>query len=644
MAEAKARMTPQGNGTRPDGPRRADPFGLMRWAVRLNAIALDHAAGLARDQGDRWQATLSQTARMMRTARMTGRHDTVADWAGHWRAYLRDSAERAVLAADILRARNDALLDAEAADEAPALPHAHEPVMDATAFPRPCNARLVRLVPAAPPDPAARPVLLLVDRASGPAGLDAAAAAALRAGQPCYAVVFTRVPLPGQTVADAIDACAAFAAEIARRHPEAPAPLVLGRGAGGWMPLVLAAACPDGLGAVVLDAVPLAPARSGPGGAPMAMAGGAVTALMSDLGGGLQDGATAALGAALADPAAAWLRPLAGLLAEADRAGPRTVEAAHRGGGFPLLTAAEARWMAAVLPPGDCLARNAAALAPGRPLDLRAVRAPVVLCLRPADPVASPAQALGWIGGTYADDAALRAAGQRIVLLRDAGGPGLLLSGTIEGRQALTAIEALAPGLYDLRVETIPGRGAAARAMLRNDPIGLAELAALADDPGVAFAAAARAARLQDGVYDATAHPVLRAAIAPPAAGAMRALHPMRLLQAALSSRNPWLGPVAAAARQVREGRHAAAPDNPFLWIERMGFDLAGQWLDLACGLRDAARDVAFHAVWDTPWARAFAGPARPDPAPAATVAPSPARAAPRPSRRTIPHHQDAAE
>ncbi|GAA0301370.1 DUF3141 domain-containing protein [Rhodovulum strictum] len=594
-----------------------DPFGLGRSAWRVNAVALGHAGEIARDQGERWQAAWAQTATVMRAARMSGRHATAADWAGHWRDYLRDSAERGVLAADILRERADALRAAEDEGAPPALPHAQEPVMDAETLARPCNARLVRLLPAKAPEPAARPVLLIAPRAGGADGLQGAAAAALAAGLPVYAAGFARQPVPGQTMADVIDALAAFAAAIARRHPDAPAPLVLGQGPGGGLPLALAAAHPGTPGLVLLDAVALAPGRPG--------TGGALAGMLSDLGGGLFDGATPALAAMLDDPHGGWLRPLATILAEADRAGPRVTEAARRGGGPALLTAEEARWAAAALPPGDLLARNALALAPGRPLDLRAISVPVLICLRPGDPAARPAEVLGWLSGTHGDADAIRVAGQRVVLLDHAEArPGLVLAGRVGERPALDAIAALAPGLYRMSVEAIEGRGSARRAVLSLAPCAL-------DGPDAnapTHAAAARALRMQAESYEAFA-PALRATIAPPLADASRALHPLRLGRAALSSQNPLLGPVKPAAARLRETRQPAPPDNPFLWMERMGFELAGQWLDLGTAMRRAAIETGFHAVWGNPWMRAFGAFAPAPAAPEAQAAPVRSRTQP---------------
>ncbi|TCM75070.1 DUF3141 domain-containing protein [Rhodovulum steppense] len=582
-----------------------DPFGLVRRVWRVNEIALGHGRAIALDQSERWHGVFTQTATVMRAARMSGRHATAADWAEHWREYLRDSAERTVLAADILRQRGDALATAEEEGAPPALPHAQEPVREVKGLARPCNARLVRLVSAAAPDPAARPVLLVTPRAGGAEGLARAAGAGLAAGLPVYAAGFVRLPVPGQTMADVVDALGAFVAEIARRHPGAPAPLVLGQGPGGWLPLVLAAAHPGSAGAVLLDAVPLAPG--------MPDLGGALAGMLSDLGGGLFDGATHALVTALDDPHGRWLRPLAGILAEADRAGPRVVEAARRGGGPALLTREEACWAAHALPPGDRLARNATVLAEGRPLDLRSIAAPVLICLRPDDPAAKPAEVLGWLARIYPDANAIRAAGQRVVVLRHAeAGPGLVLAGRVDGLPALEAVAALTPGLYLMDVEAVEGRGASHRFALSLAPCAFEALDEVAPDADAAtHAAAARAQRMQAEIYEALA-PALRATIAPPVAAAARALHPLRLGQAVLSSRNPWLSPVAPAAARVRETRKPAAPDNPFVWVERMGFELAGQWLDLGAAMRRAGVETGFHAVWGNPWMRAFGAIARP--------------------------------
>ncbi|TCP38740.1 DUF3141 domain-containing protein [Rhodovulum marinum] len=588
-----------------------DPFGAIHAAWRLNEIALTHAGALARDHGNRWHDRFSQVARVMQVARLSGRHATPGDWAGHWQDYLRDSAERAVLAADILRQQADATLAAEAADDAPAPAQACEPVMDGDTLSPPCNARLLRLVPASPATEIARPVLLLAARTGQDTGLDRAAAAALRAGHPVYAVAFARMPVPGQTVADVLDACAAFVDAVARRHPAAPPPLVLGQGPGGWLPLGLAATHGSFSGPLVLDGVPIAPAPGVPGRAPR-LAGGAVTALLGDLGGGVFDTATGTLQVALADPNAGWLQPMARLYAEADRAAPQVVEAAHRGGGVGLTTATEARWADAALPPGDRLACNAASLGHGRALDLRAIRGPVVLCARPGDLAATPQQALGWLAATYADAEDIRAAGQCIVVMVDPEAtPGLLLGAAIGGQPAFDAIAGLDAGLHLLAVESIEGQGRARKVTLSVTPCGFGDLQTIWTEPdqALAFAAAARAARLQAGAYDAIAGPVLRATVAPPLAEAWRAVHPLRLGHAALSSRNPWMAGIAPAAQRVREDRKAAAPDNPFLWMERMTADLAGQWIDLACGMRDAAAEIGFHAIWSAPWARAFATP-----------------------------------
>ena len=53
------------------------------------------------------------------------------------------------------------------------------------------------------------------------------------------------MPLAGQTISDVCEE-ALFLEEIARRHPNAPKPVVIGNCQGGWATMLLAAAGADG--------------------------------------------------------------------------------------------------------------------------------------------------------------------------------------------------------------------------------------------------------------------------------------------------------------------------------------------------------------------------------------------------------------
>jgi hypothetical protein len=63
---------------------------------------------------------------------------------------------------------------------------------------------------------------------------DSEVGVALKAGNPVYFVTFRPEPEPGQTIGDVTEAEAAFVAEILRRHPGSPKPVIVGncQGAG----------------------------------------------------------------------------------------------------------------------------------------------------------------------------------------------------------------------------------------------------------------------------------------------------------------------------------------------------------------------------------------------------------------------------
>ena len=83
-----------------------------------------------------------------------------------------------------------------------------------------------------------RPYMIVDPRAGHGAGIggfkpDSQVGVALHDGHPVYFVVFRPHPEPGQTLADVMRAKAEFVAEIARRHPQSPKPIIVGNCQGG---------------------------------------------------------------------------------------------------------------------------------------------------------------------------------------------------------------------------------------------------------------------------------------------------------------------------------------------------------------------------------------------------------------------------
>ncbi len=208
-----------------------------------------------------------------------------------------------MLTLDVLRERGNNDMAHEAAGTPPVLDYDYEVVLDGRDLERPVNYFLLKITPPEGVETLdwKRPYMIIDPRAGHGAGIggfkpDSQVGVALRSRHPVYFVVFRPQPEPGQTIADVMRAEAAFVAEIARRHPDAPKPIIVGNCQGGWATLVLAAANPDISGPLVINGAPVAAWSGRKGENPMRYSGGLhggilPAMLASDLGGGIFDGA-----------------------------------------------------------------------------------------------------------------------------------------------------------------------------------------------------------------------------------------------------------------------------------------------------------------------------------------------------------------
>lgn len=542
--------------------------------------------------------------------------------------YLRDAAERAVLSLDTLRKRGDIFLTHEAAGCPPVLIYDHEVVMDGADLPYPSNYMLLRILPpeGVTIDPARRPYIVIDPRAGHGPGIggfkgDSQVGVALREGHPVYFVAFRRAPEPGQFLSYVTRAEAAFVREVMRLHPAASKPVVIGNCQGGWATLLLAATNPDLTGPIVINGAPVAPWSGKVGENPMrynagVMGGTWIPMLLSDLGGGIFDGAHLVQNFEMLNPGRTLFRKYTDLFRDIDKGDHAFLEFERWWGGFFLLNEAEIRWIVEQLFVGNRLIKNEARIEPGRPVDLKAIRAPIIVFASHGDNITPPQQALNWIAETYADVAEIRIRGQRIVYMvhDQVGHLGIFVSSQIANKEhaevasTLKTIEALAPGLYEMRIEDVTERDGRKHFTVGFAERTLDDIRAL--DDGFAderpFAAVARASEVQAQVYDAVLRPVVRAAVTGTMAEMSRTLHPQRVSRALMSSRNPAMQPVVAAAEKLRETRAKAAPDNPFLAAEALWVQTTEQAIDLWRDARDMSYELAFHAMWSNAWMRAF--------------------------------------
>lgn len=548
-----------------------------------------------------------------------------------WQGWAIDAAQRQILFLDTLRERGDDFLEHEANGAPPVLIYDYELIVDGADLPRPCNYTLLEIKPPAGVtlDATKRPFIIIDPRAGHGAGIggfkeDSQVGVALRNGQPVYFVAFRPMPEPTQTIADVVEAEAAFVRCVRERHPESPKPILIGNCQGGWAAAILAATHPELTGPIVLSGAPMSywsgtvgqdPMRYGGG-----LAGGALPALvMSDLGGGLFDGAWLVDNFEKLSPGNTRFRKYFDLYAKGDAGKQRFLDFERWWGGLHLMNEAEMRWIVENLFVGNKLSSGEAMLEPGRPIDLRSIRAPVIVFASRGDNITPPPQALNWIVDTYTDETEIEIRGQRIIYMvhEEVGHLGIFVSSKIATREhteiasILETIEALPPGLYELLIEDVEGHGQEKRFKVSFAPRKLADVAAFDDarTDEQAFAAVARASESLVEAYESTARPFVQASVSAPAARLGRAMHPMRLQRSSLSSRNPFMSWVPSAAAQVRADRRAVESDNPFLIAERVWADAVETGMDRWRDMTDLAAETAFFMSWANPLAAWYGKP-----------------------------------
>lgn len=540
--------------------------------------------------------------------------------------YAKDAWQRMVLTLDALRERGNIDIAHEAAGTPPVLIYDYEIIVEGATMKRQVNYMLLRIVPpqGVAVNEESRPFIVIDPRAGHGAGIggfkeDSQVGVALRAGHPVYMLAFHAHPQASQTLADVTWAEGEFVREVTRRHPKAPKPIVIGNCQGGWAALLLAATNPDITGPLVINGAPLA-YWSGPlGSDPMRYNGGLLGGLMpalflSDLGHGEFDGANLVMNFEMLDPSRNFWSKYFDLYEDPERGRERFLDFERWWGGFHFLNEGEMRWIVEQLFVGNRLARGEARLEHGRHVDLKAIRSPIIVFASFGDNITPPQQALNWIPDTYADENEIKIRGQRIVyMVHDKiGHLGIFVSSAVARKEhaevtsTLETIEALAPGLYEMRIDQAEGEGVAARFLVSFHERTMEDIIAIDDGhrrEEQAFGAVDRISQLGADVYDLAWRPLVQSMVSSPVAAALRALHPLRVQRVSLSDRNPFMAPLAVLAKKVSEERAPLAPDHPLKQMERLWSDAIEQSFDLMRDLRDAWSETAFLGLYLSPYA-----------------------------------------
>lgn len=538
--------------------------------------------------------------------------------------YLVDAYQRSILFWDTLRHRGDNALRRKNEGHPPVLDYDYEMLLDGRRFPHPVNYALLKIKSdlAVPTDARMRPFVVVDPRAGHGPGIggfkqDSEVGMALRAGHPVYFVSFFPRPMPGQTLVDVAKAEAQFIEEVARRHPDADKPCVIGNCQAGWAVAALAAVRPELMGPLILSGAPLAYWSGVSGKNPMRYTAGLlggqwIESLACDLGHGLFDGAYLVQNFENLNPANTLWTKYYNLYSKIDTEAERFLEFEAWWSGYFLMNSEEMDAIVSELFIGNKLARGTITTGEKKGIDLRNIRSPVVVFASRGDNITPPQQALDWIEDVYGSDRTIIESGHVIIYLlhETAGHLGIFVSSSVAKKEysqlvgTLEMIDALPPGLYEMVIEpaaiskppsSVPGQYFVRFEVRKMDDI--RDLGEGRRDEAN-FVAVEAVSKLGETAYQSSIRPLVRSFTSDSTAGLARECHPLRLQRRVLSSQNPLMGAVSCLAPLVRQHRRPASERNFFRMQEALASQAIITGLDIFRDLRDAWWETLFRFAY----------------------------------------------
>jgi len=551
-------------------------------------------------------------------------------------SYWRDSVERNILYWDVMRERGNQYLEHMEQTKPNVLGFETEVLVDGRTLPNPTNYELLRVLPPKniQIDPQKRPFVVIDPRAGHGPGIggfkpDSELGVALKAGHPCYFIGFLPFPEPGQTVEDVVESEVAFLRHVIALHPETTEkPMVVGNCQAGWQIMMAAALEPEVFGPILIAGAPLSYWAGEHGKAPMRYTGGMtggswITALTSDIGNGLFDGAWLVQNFERLNPANTYWKKQYHLYANIDTESKRYLEFERWWGGHVVLGGNEIQYIVDNLFVGNRLSTAQLVTRDGRRIDLRNVRSPVVVFCSRGDDITPPPQALGWIRDLYAGEEDIIANEQTIIYcLHDTTGHlGIFVSGSVSRKEhsEFTAnmdyIDVMPPGLYETTISHAGERTDAELIerdyLLEFAPRNFEELdrdVMHQPEDDRRFATVARISEINLGFYRLYVQPWIQSIMTPEAARWIRRMHPIRLGYKLMSDRNPLTVPLPVMADYVRRHRQPVEQDNIFKALELMASDQIVVSLNAWCDLRDSSTERLFMDIYGQPLLQAAVG------------------------------------
>jgi poly(3-hydroxyalkanoate) synthetase len=550
--------------------------------------------------------------------------------------YWVDSCQRSILFWDVMRKRGNQAIEHYQEGKPPVLVFDYELVIDGRTLERPVNYMLLRIKPepGVTTDPHKRPFVIVDPRAGHGPGIggmkeSSQVGIALRNGHPVYFVAFQPEPEPGQTIADIGWAEAQFLRKVQELHPEAEGrPVVVGNCQAGWAIMMLTAAAPDLVGLVSIAGSPLSYWAGVEGKNPMRYMGGLLggtwlTSLCGDLGNGKFDGAHLVSNFENLNPANTLWTKQYNLYSKVDTEEPRYLGFEKWWSGYFFTTKEEMRAITDELFVGNKLTKGTILTQDRRAIDLRNIRAPIVVIASWGDNITPPQQALYWIPDLYENVAEIVANEQTIIYTLDEriGHLGIFVSAKVAEKQhaelvnTLDLIEVLPPGLYEMVIEDKTPEAVGAELLpgqylVRFEGRTIEDILALGDgrEHEKAFETVARVSEINEGLYDTLLGPWVKMWSNEATAEALRMTHPLRLQRFLLSDLNPAMWPLRVIAEMVRKDRRPAAADNAFVTAEHAVSEQIEQGLDRYREARERMQELTFKAIYNSLLVEALAG------------------------------------
>jgi len=210
-----------------------------------------------------------------------------------------------------------------------------------------------------------------------------------------YFISFTTEPEPSQTFSSVHKAEVRFLEEVAKLHPNAPKPALIGNCQAGWATALIGADRPDVAGPMVLNGSPLSYWAGAEGAHPMRYRGGLtggiwLTSFMTDLGNDKFDGAHLVSGFEDLNPANSLWSKYYHLFSNIDTEEKRFLDFEKWWGGFFMLNGEEIHFIVNSLFVGNELEKGHLKLDDGRLIDLKNIKEPILAFASEGDNITPP--------------------------------------------------------------------------------------------------------------------------------------------------------------------------------------------------------------------------------------------------------------